>query len=333
VFAEAAAAAVLAPALRSLVFAEAAATAVLAQALLPLVFAEAAAAAVLAQALFCGWCSQRPLPPQSLHWLFRRWCLQRPLLTQSLHSLFLRWCGQRPLPTQSLHRFFRRLCSQWPLAAVPVPLAACGAVGPAGGVERLDPAAPPGGGAPSICLLPLAAIPVPLVACGASGAACSVHRLAGRDCLGGAKVTSPDNFSDFTRVCLGALIVNFPDKVSDFTTVPRSAGAWLWIPPVSGRGSGPALELAGRDCLGGAKVTSPDNFSDFTRVCLGACMDMAKVASSAQLSLYLSETCHGSKPLTRSKISEISQWQKCFSELKISNPRISCSLNGVRRSS
>ena len=42
---------------------------------------------------------------------------------------------------------------------------------------------------------------------------------------------------------------------------------------------------------------------------------------------------HGSKPLTRSKISEISQWQKCFSELKISNPRISRILNGVRRSS
>ena len=42
---------------------------------------------------------------------------------------------------------------------------------------------------------------------------------------------------------------------------------------------------------------------------------------------------HGSKPLTRSKISEISQWQKYFSELKISNPRISCKLNGVRRSS
>ena len=36
---------------------------------------------------------------------------------------------------------------------------------------------------------------------------------------------------------------------------------------------------------------------------------------------------------TRSKISEISQWQKCFSELKISNPRISCTLHGVRRSS
>ena len=32
-------------------------------------------------------------------------------------------------------------------------------------------------------------------------------------------------------------------------------------------------------------------------------------------------------------ISEISPWQKCFSELKISNPRISCTLNGVRRSS
>ena len=42
---------------------------------------------------------------------------------------------------------------------------------------------------------------------------------------------------------------------------------------------------------------------------------------------------HGSKPLTRSKISEISQWQKCFSDVKISNPRISCTLNGVRRSS
>ena len=42
---------------------------------------------------------------------------------------------------------------------------------------------------------------------------------------------------------------------------------------------------------------------------------------------------HGSKPLTRSKISEISQWQKCFSELIISNPRISCTLHGVRRSS
>jgi len=42
---------------------------------------------------------------------------------------------------------------------------------------------------------------------------------------------------------------------------------------------------------------------------------------------------HGSKPLTRSKISEISQWQKCFSELIISNLRISCTLNGVRRSS
>jgi len=42
---------------------------------------------------------------------------------------------------------------------------------------------------------------------------------------------------------------------------------------------------------------------------------------------------HGSKPVTRSKISEISQWQKCFSELKISNPRISCTLNEVRRSS
>ena len=44
-------------------------------------------------------------------------------------------------------------------------------------------------------------------------------------------------------------------------------------------------------------------------------------------------TDHGSKPLARSKISEISHWQKCFSELKISNPRISCTLNGVRRGS
>ena len=42
---------------------------------------------------------------------------------------------------------------------------------------------------------------------------------------------------------------------------------------------------------------------------------------------------HGSKPLTWNKISEISQWQKCCSQLKISNPRISCTLNGVRRSS
>ena len=50
-FAEAAAAAVLAQALPPLVFAEAAAAAVLALALLPLVFAEAAAAAVLAPAL------------------------------------------------------------------------------------------------------------------------------------------------------------------------------------------------------------------------------------------------------------------------------------------
>ena len=42
---------------------------------------------------------------------------------------------------------------------------------------------------------------------------------------------------------------------------------------------------------------------------------------------------HGSEPFTRSKLSKISQWQKSFSELKISNPRISCTLNGVRRSS
>jgi len=42
---------------------------------------------------------------------------------------------------------------------------------------------------------------------------------------------------------------------------------------------------------------------------------------------------HGSTPLTWNKISEISHWQKCFCELKISNPRISCTLNGVRRSS
>jgi len=47
----------------------------------------------------------------------------------------------------------------------------------------------------------------------------------------------------------------------------------------------------------------------------------------------LAHDAHGSKPHTRSKISEISQWQKCFSELKISNPRISCALNGGRRSS
>ena len=50
-------------------------------------------------------------------------------------------------------------------------------------------------------------------------------------------------------------------------------------------------------------------------------------------STILRERKHGSKPLTRSKISEISQWQKCFSELKISISRISCTLNGVRRSS
>jgi len=54
-----------------------------------------------------------------------------------------------------------------------------------------------------------------------------------------------------------------------------------------------------------------------------------------QISIYhiYIQIYHGSKPHTRSKISEISQWQKCFSELKISNPRISCTLNGVRRSS
>jgi len=95
-------------------------------------------------------------------------------------------------------------------------------------MERLDPADPPDDGAPSACLcLPLAAVPV-------------------RACLGAAKVTSPDNFSDFTRACLEAVIVTSPDKVSDFTTVPRSVGAWLLIPPVAGRGSRPALELAGR---------------------------------------------------------------------------------------
>jgi len=41
---------------------------------------------------------------------------------------------------------------------------------------------------------------------------------------------------------------------------------------------------------------------------------------------------HGSKSLHETKLSEISQWQKYFSELKISDPRISCSLNGVGRS-
>jgi len=45
------------------------------------------------------------------------------------------------------------------------------------------------------------------------------------------------------------------------------------------------------------------------------------------------EMHHGSKPLTRSKISEISQWQKSFPELKISSPRISCTWNWERRSS
>ena len=54
---------------------------------------------------------------------------------------------------------------------------------------------------------------------------------------------------------------------------------------------------------------------------------------AAERELLTEHTSHGSKPLTRSKISEISRWQKCFSELKISNPRISCTLHGVRRSS
>jgi len=50
------------------------------------------------------------------------------------------------------------------------------------------------------------------------------------------------------------------------------------------------------------------------------------LAKAAKYSLELRSVFeHGSKPLTRSKISEISQWQKCSSELKISNPRISCS--------
>jgi len=48
---------------------------------------------------------------------------------------------------------------------------------------------------------------------------------------------------------------------------------------------------------------------------------------------YPSHSYQGSKPLTWNKISEIFKWQKCFSELKISNPRILCTLNGVRRSS
>jgi len=42
---------------------------------------------------------------------------------------------------------------------------------------------------------------------------------------------------------------------------------------------------------------------------------------------------HGSEPIKQGKFSEISQRHKCFSELKISNPRISCTLNGKRRSS
>jgi len=43
---------------------------------------------------------------------------------------------------------------------------------------------------------------------------------------------------------------------------------------------------------------------------------------------------HGSKPLTRNKISGNSQWQKYFSELKISNPEFHyAKLIGVRRSS
>ena len=35
--------------------------------------------------------------------------------------------------------------------------------------------------------------------------------------------------------------------------------------------------------------------------------------------------------LHETKFSETSSWQKCFCELKISNSRISCRLNGVRR--
>jgi len=35
----------------------------------------------------------------------------------------------------------------------------------------------------------------------------------------------------------------------------------------------------------------------------------------------------------RNRISEISSWQKCFSKLKVSMPRISCTANWVRRSS
>jgi len=58
------------------------------------------------------------------------------------------------------------------------------------------------------------------------------------------------------------------------------------------------------------------------------CLGPSNVVSTSKEDDY-----HGSKPLTQSKLSEISQWQKCFSELKISNSRISCTLNGVRRSS
>jgi len=102
--------------------------------------------------------------------------------------------------------------------AFPVPLVAGGASGAACSVERRDPADPPDDGAPSACVcLPLAAGP-------------------GREALGGAKENSPDNFSSFTRASLGVLMVIYQDKVSVFTTMPRSVGAWLWIPPVAGCG-------------------------------------------------------------------------------------------------
>jgi len=65
---------------------------------------------------------------------------------------------------------------------------------------------------------------------------------------------------------------------------------------------------------------------------------VSKLEISREIHLEFSKrestgSCHGSKPLARSKISEISHRQKCFSGLKISNPRISCTLSGVRRSS
>jgi len=210
VFAKAAAAAVLASALQPLVFAKAAAAAVLASALQPIVFAKTAAAAVLALALL-------PL-------VFAE-TAAAAVLARALPPLVF----AKTAAAASLHRLFRRLCSQRPLAAVPVPLAADGAGGAVGGVERLDPAAPPGVGAPSIRLfLPLDPAerldPADPPDDGAPSACVCLPLAAGpgREALGAAKENSPDNFSRFTCTGLEVLIVISPEKVSDFTTVPQA---------------------------------------------------------------------------------------------------------------